>query len=631
MTTLPITEIVLYKHGVGFFVRRGETSEREITLSFRPDEINDVLKSLTVFDEAGGSVEGIHYQTPIEKSVKLADSALHLSDFSSIRDLIRDLRGRQVILSVMDTDKLRTVAGRMVGIESEGKGAERVGVLSNDGQVRVFAFDDIRSFKIVDPIAEKDLFYFLDSSIVEDNRRGVRVKLSEGEHRLSLYYTAPSPAWRVSYRLVVQGSGDAGVATLQGWGIFDNRLDEDLENVALTLVAGQPISFVYDLTNSSIPQRPSAQDDSRVLESAIEFDAFGGDEPRVAAGFAKRAALKSSASQPQAVSAQPQNLRELFAYKVLAPVSVKRGESALVPILTTTLKYQRELLYNREKHPDNPIAALRLDNNSSLTLERGPVTVMEDNTYKGDAIVPFSSAGQQVYLPYAVELGIKISSSEQTEYVFAGLSFTKDMFIENRYRVVRHTYRFENSTGKATGVVLEVLNERSIAPQIELVDMPNPDEETVQVWRWRVPISAKGISQWQYTTRQLISSHIAIKNLPYDRLAQYVNGRLLEGEVQASVRDLVQAHQIITQQNEKKERLEQEQLRLYAQQAEWRQTLGVLRDSANEVTFRARLLKQLEESENRATAIQREIRACEGKALAGERRIGELIEKLVAT
>ena len=30
---------------------------------------------------------------------------------------------------------------------------------------------------------------------------------------------------------------------LQGWGVFDNQLDEDLEDVMLTLVAGMPVSF----------------------------------------------------------------------------------------------------------------------------------------------------------------------------------------------------------------------------------------------------------------------------------------------------------------------------------------------------------------------------------------------------
>src|SRR6185436_19712341 len=50
-------------------------------------------------------------------------------------------------------------------------------------------------------------------------------------------------------------------ARLQGWGLFDNSLDEDLEDVALTLASGRPISFVYGLYESRVPGRPEVSDD----------------------------------------------------------------------------------------------------------------------------------------------------------------------------------------------------------------------------------------------------------------------------------------------------------------------------------------------------------------------------------
>ncbi|MBC7814004.1 MAG: hypothetical protein H7175_22820, partial [Burkholderiales bacterium] len=99
MTTLPVREMVLYKHGVGFFVRAGAVSGEDVTLTFRHDEINDVLKSLTAFDNAGGQVLGIHYQTPMDINARLANSSIRLSDTASARDLLRDLRGRKVTLT----------------------------------------------------------------------------------------------------------------------------------------------------------------------------------------------------------------------------------------------------------------------------------------------------------------------------------------------------------------------------------------------------------------------------------------------------------------------------------------------------------------------------------------------------
>ena len=94
MTHLPIREMILYKHGVGFFIRAGEVSGAAIDLTFREDDINDILKSLTVFDTAGGKVLGLDYQTPMDKYTRLENTTIRPEDYSTLRDLLRDLRGR---------------------------------------------------------------------------------------------------------------------------------------------------------------------------------------------------------------------------------------------------------------------------------------------------------------------------------------------------------------------------------------------------------------------------------------------------------------------------------------------------------------------------------------------------------
>ena len=96
MAGLPIVKMTLYKHGVGFFTRRGEVAGEAVSLSFRVDEMNDVLKSLTAVALGGGQVRGVDYDTPEDKATRLARSSIKLSDDASLRDLLRDLRGRRV-------------------------------------------------------------------------------------------------------------------------------------------------------------------------------------------------------------------------------------------------------------------------------------------------------------------------------------------------------------------------------------------------------------------------------------------------------------------------------------------------------------------------------------------------------
>jgi len=59
---LPIRQVTLYKHGVGFFERAGELKAGETArLDFKAADMNDVLKSLTIVDRGGGTIAGVRY------------------------------------------------------------------------------------------------------------------------------------------------------------------------------------------------------------------------------------------------------------------------------------------------------------------------------------------------------------------------------------------------------------------------------------------------------------------------------------------------------------------------------------------------------------------------------------------
>ena len=56
---IPVRRVVLYKNGVGYVERGGEASASgPVTLTFRADEMTDVLKSLSV-SATNGSVERV--------------------------------------------------------------------------------------------------------------------------------------------------------------------------------------------------------------------------------------------------------------------------------------------------------------------------------------------------------------------------------------------------------------------------------------------------------------------------------------------------------------------------------------------------------------------------------------------
>lgn len=677
MTDLPVRTMVLYKHGVGFFVREGQFNGENLTLTFKADEINDVLKSLAVFDHAGGQILGIHYQTPMDHAARMQNTSINLSEQHTLADLLRNLRGRVATLTYeLSPRSLETVTGRVMGLDYVTEREHQLGVvnvspeemrvtvITSDGRIYSHFFNHLRTIEIADPQSNRDLIYFLDTSMTEDNRRSVNVRLSAGDHDLSVYYVAPSPTWRVSYRLVAEsdetaaGEPSTGSALLQGWGLFDNRLDEDLTDVQVTLVAGQPISFIYDLYESRIPQRPTVKDESRIAPGPIEYAGFAADEEdslddvrvafkerRAASGggaFAQGVAARSAApmaappparsmTRQAAVeaaqsSAETKETGETFQYIVTTPVTVKRGESALVPIIASEVKYERELLYNSAKLLNHPVAALRFSNSSGLTLERGPVTVVEDGDYKGEAVIPFTKDGNEVYVPYAVELGVRVTetpTAHKTETF--GLSFEKGLMIFDHFDIRGTSYKLENSTAKPVTVTLEVA---ALGSNWELFETPPPDVSSAREQRWRVAVPARGKAEFVYKIRQRTSRTQHLQDLKFHQLQQFLQNRWLDQETFDQLKTLLENYAAIQSAVELQQKLEVERDKIYEQQEQLRKNLGALQATGKEAELRDRMLDQLKTTQDRLDEIERELAEAQHRQAAAQAQTEQIIAAL---
>src|SRR5262245_32717558 len=61
---LPITHVVLFSSGVGYFQRTGEVEgNTRIDLAFPVQDINDLLKSMVLQDLGGGQVSAVSYDS----------------------------------------------------------------------------------------------------------------------------------------------------------------------------------------------------------------------------------------------------------------------------------------------------------------------------------------------------------------------------------------------------------------------------------------------------------------------------------------------------------------------------------------------------------------------------------------
>jgi len=648
MTEIPITHLTLYKHGVAYFQRQAEVSGEQVELTFRVEEMNDVLKSLTAIDQGGGRVLSINYATPQSREERLAGSSVRLEDDRSLQDLVVSLRGRPVRLVL---DQAETIEGRLVGIDEvpdrQPLDTSLVSILiANTERVETVALGRLRGVEILDERAAGDLRFFLDTALTQENYRRVVVHLTPGDHDLAVGYVAPAPTWRVSYRLVAEKEDtDRGRALLLGWGIFDNRLEEDLEGISLSLVAGMPISFLYDLYTPFTPERPVVKEEARVAAAPVEFaeaDQFAGAEPpgmTLGAGVSmarmmkapspaaamaeprKRAMRREDVAGAALVSTSGESLGELFQYVIGTPVTVGRGHSAMVPIVSADLKYRKDLLYNGAKMPTHPVATLRLENESGLTLERGPVTVIEEGEYVGEAVLPFTMEGGEIVVPYAVELGARIGEDSGSRRETRGLIVEKAYFHFEDWDIRWREYRVTDRTGKGLTVLIE--HPRTV--HYSLFDTPEAKERTDEHMRFEVDVPARGEAALLVQERRLVRRREALRDQSFQGLQRYLQEGLLDRAAYDRVAEILGLIGRITENENKIAEADKERDKIYKAQQQIQGNMGALGATGKEGALRARYVAELETGQDRLQALAAE-EAEVKKAI--ERLQGQLEDKL---
>lgn len=686
MPNLPVKRMVLYKHGVGFFERLGALGpESSVTLTFKKEEMNDILKSLAAFPQGDGQVVNVSYETPEEKQDALSKAPLVLSDRQAWLDLVRSLRGCQVRLHIAggETDGAQeriisasgsefVVSGCMVGLNQIAKKPEQtlVAIMTTGSEadstpsLRTFLLSQVRGLDILDARSGDDLRYVLDLSQSREEQRSVTIFLDRPNQDLLVSYVAPSPTWRVSYRLVytpdapAEGSGvadhsDSGQLFIQGWGIVDNQLDEDLEDVSLTLIAGQPISFIYDLYTPRFVDRPTVEDEARTVAGPVSFEEgrqyenFENlklesrvllsdadfyyesdlDEELAAPGMGSSRFKSARRDLAQATQVQATGVArgELFQYDVGIPVTIKRGQSAMVPILGATLASRKQHWFNAEKLPDHPVVTIVATNTTGLTLERGPATVLEAENYVGEAVLSFTPAEGEFFVPYAVDLGVQILREDESCLETAAIALGKgDYLVHDQWETRQTVYRIDN---RNTYPIVLVIEQR-ILSGYELFETMEPMEQTTEFQRWKLAIAPRQQSKFRVQQRRKISRHEQILNLDYQTLQAYLHNKFIDDSLFQSLRDILELHRQIAQTQQKIQKFAKKRDRLSDEQEGIAKKLQPLKNSGSENDLREKLAAKMSHLEDERDRLQASIVAQEQTQDSLKQQLQQLLQAL---
>jgi len=533
---LPIREVVLYKHGVGYFQRSGRLGPGESArLDFKAGEMNDVLKSLTVVEGGGGRITGLRYDSSQPVEARLADFPFRIGEKEPLSAVLDQLKGARLELKMPN----ETVAGSLVAARTIAGGErqperEQVTLLLDSGDLRNFDLAAASSIRFADPRLQLQFQDYL--RVLADARakekRSVYIDSSDRQAReITAGYMLPMPVWKSSYRLILAEAG----ATLEGWAIVDNTTAEDWKNVRLSLVSGRPVSFISRLYEPRFANRPVAElEEERALAPQVYDSAMSKSAPRrlsamaappppapresaVVAEMAPSAGLAMSSVQ----SAEGREMGELFEYRIGTPVTVRKDESAMLPFLQQKLEARKLLIYS-DHSAQHPMNAAELTNVTGKTLDGGPITVYEGG-YAGEALVETVKAGDKRLISYAMDLGTNVTTryGSGTKEV-RQVHLRRGLLMASSATRTTTTYTIRNVDAKAKTLIIE----RPAAEGFTLVGL-EPSEKTARAWRFEVKLAPSATREFPVTEERTHLETLGLASMTPDVLLTWIQNKAL--------------------------------------------------------------------------------------------------------
>jgi chaperonin cofactor prefoldin len=545
---LPVTQVVLYKHGIGFFERSGRLAPGEAArLEFNASDMNDVLKSLTIEERGGGKIAGLRYDSMDPLSHALEAFPFQIGDAQPLSGLLDQLKGARVEIKLGDrTVTGVVVGGRMTAATNTQPEREQLTLLMDDGEVRTLDLGAANGLRFGDARLQsqfKDYLAMVATARSKDKRAVYIDAAGTKEREIVASYTVPQPVWKSSYRLIF---GATGQPVIEGWAMVDNTSGEDWTNVALSLVSGRPISFVSQLYAPKYVQRPTADlpDDAaaRPVIHEGDFEAtLKVPPPPPPAAAAPRAfmahkgealgisggvlgSIMTNAVAPSSIvsDATAREMGELFEYRISQPVTIHKNESALLPFLQQKIDSRKLLIYSggSSEHPTN---AAELTNSTGKTLDGGPITIYDGGAYGGEALMETLKSGDKRLISYAVDLGTRVTTA------FGGKAAVTREIHANRGVVTTRlaaeetrTYTARNVDQKAKTLIIE----HPLRPGYTLLNQ-KATEKTSSAYRFEIALAAGATREFAVSEERVYDQSYAVSNMTPDAMLEYVSNREL--------------------------------------------------------------------------------------------------------
>ena len=334
----------------------------------------------------------------------------------------------------------------------------------------------------------------------------------------------------------------------------------------------------------------------------------------------------SQARDQMIAAANGADLGDLFEYKLKDRVTIRKNESALVPIVQSHVGAEKISLWHDSLGSTRPLRALWLTNSSSMTLDGGSFSVLEDETFAGEGIVDPIKPGEKRLISYAVDLGVRVNKSAAKNYEHVTkIQIAKGQMRQTSEQRTTTTYDVRNDDDKPRVVLIE--HPLRAGWHLNPND-PKPDETTTSDYRFRVSVGAKGTATLSIREESPLVTTYSLSNLSSEQVELFIQQKTINPQVEAALRKILAQQAIVSDLEDQISARDDESSKIFDDQERLRENMKALKGTAEERALTQRYARQLSDQENRLHTIQQETAALQEKHDQTQKELDDMIANL---
>jgi hypothetical protein len=337
-------------------------------------------------------------------------------------------------------------------------------------------------------------------------------------------------------------------------------------------------------------------------------------------------AFKSLLQAGSPAAAEGLDLDDLYQYKLKDRVTIRKNQSAMVPIVQSEIRAEKVSLWTGASNFGHPLRGVWLSNTTGATLDGGNFSVIDNEIFAGQGLLDPIKPDERRLLSFATDLGMQVrAGGSASPQRYTRVAIAHGVMVRTGEEREKRIYTIRNEDTAPRTLIIE----HPIRPDWVLSkDTLRPEETSGTKYRFRVAMAAKQSTTLEINESHPVRTEVQLSDIDEDEVALLLKDGSITPEIEQALRKILgegtQVENLKREANTRGGTISG----IYEDQKRLRENLKSLKGTAEEKALTQRYTKQLSDQETQLEKLRQEKQDFEAKSADAQAQLDKMIEEL---